>query len=99
MSTFFPFVVIPEDETAESFRKRKPLLYKTCIAAAHHRNTTMQRQMSHDLLKSIAERVLVNSEKSLDLLQGILVFAAWYEPAFLEKGNYAFRFFLSHGQI
>ena len=37
----------------------------------------MQRQMSQELVRTIAQRVLVDGEKKIDLLQGILIFIAW----------------------
>lgn len=36
--------------------------------------------MVKQMMRDIAERVLINGEKSLDIVQGIIVFVCWYHP-------------------
>jgi hypothetical protein len=38
------------------------------VASFH--NTAIQQTMAKDLMREISERMLINGEKSLDLLQG-----------------------------
>ena len=78
MNQFFPFVMIPPQATAADYRKEKPFLFRSCIAAAFHRDPILQREISEELLRYIGERMLMKAERSMDLLQGILVLLAWY---------------------
>ena len=77
MNRYFPFVVIPPQASAADFRKEKPLLFRTCVAAACHKDPSLQRQIAEELLRTIGDRMLLKGEKSLDLLQCILVLIAW----------------------
>lgn len=79
MNRHFPFVIVPPQATTAAFREEKPFLFRVCIAAACHVDPALQRQMGEDLMKYVGDRMLLKGEKSLDLLQGILVFTAWYQ--------------------
>lgn len=76
MSSHFPFVVLTE-ETAK-MRQERPFTYVACVMAAAHSDPTLQYRLSQDTLKFLAERMLVRGEKSLDLLQGLLIMVNWY---------------------
>lgn len=77
MNHHFPFVVVPSVLTPGLFRQDHPFLFRACIAAAAHCDPPTQMRLGEDLLKTIGERMLVRSEKSLDLLQGLLVLIGW----------------------
>ncbi|KIW16859.1 hypothetical protein PV08_04049 [Exophiala spinifera] len=76
---YFPYVVIPPHETTASIRKEKPFLFRTCVSVACHADPVTQSQLAEELLRYIGERMLIKSEKSLDILQGLLVFISWYQ--------------------
>jgi hypothetical protein len=44
--------------------------------------------MMKDLLQRISERVVINGEKSLDLLQSMLVLGNWYNPHLFAPPSY-----------
>lgn len=77
MNQHFPFVVIPSIAGVFQFRKDHPFLFRACIAAASHTDPPLQMRLGEDLLKYVGERMLLCTEKSLDLLQGLLVVIAW----------------------
>lgn len=74
---YFPYVVIPPQATTAAIRKEKPFLFRTCVSAACHTDPVIQKQVAEELLRYIGERMLIRSEKSLDILQGLLVFISW----------------------
>ncbi|KAJ9499672.1 hypothetical protein H2202_004662 [Exophiala xenobiotica] len=76
---YFPYVIIPPQATTAYIRASKPFLFRTCIAVASHADPLVQRQIAEELLRYIGERMLLKAEKSLDILQGILVFISWYQ--------------------
>ena len=77
MARFLPFVIIPPNDTTDSFRKSRPVLFRACLATASHRDPPLQKALSEDTYRVIAERMLFEGQKSLDLLQALLVLISW----------------------
>ncbi|PYH94149.1 hypothetical protein BO71DRAFT_419542 [Aspergillus ellipticus CBS 707.79] len=81
MATLIPMVVFPPGTTMHDVRQKKPVLFHAIIASAIG---TIQPQLQipllNDFYKVIAERLIVKGEKSLDLVQSVLVCCNWYSP-------------------
>ncbi|KAK9249926.1 hypothetical protein V1507DRAFT_76960 [Lipomyces tetrasporus] len=88
LSPRFPFVIIPPGTIASQLHREKPFLMKVIrmVASLRHRQSMWGQR--HAVMRHIADAVIVRSERSLDLLQGILVFLGYY--------NY---YCLAHGQL
>ncbi|KAL1798757.1 hypothetical protein ACET3X_002794 [Alternaria dauci] len=80
MAPHMPFVIIPRGINASDLARSKPFLLKAIETVTFFHDTTTQQFMVKDLMQQISERMLINGEKSLDLLQGMLVFSNWYNP-------------------
>lgn len=39
-----------------------------------------QQKMVKQMMRDVSERILINGEKSLDIVQGIITFVCWYHP-------------------
>ncbi|KAL2069099.1 hypothetical protein VTL71DRAFT_15437 [Oculimacula yallundae] len=79
----FPFIVIPNGMSADTLRSQKPWLYKAVMTAAFQQDRVMQIEMSKQFLMDISAAMLLRGEKSLDMLQGLIVYNAWsyyYSP-------------------
>lgn len=79
-SSYFPFIAIPHTVSGDQLREERPFLYR-CIYAIARLDPSQQnpREQSNEgkaIIKEIAERMYVNGERSLELLLGILVYAA-----------------------
>jgi hypothetical protein len=72
----FPFIVIHDSASAQDLRRERPFLY-LAVMAASTRNTVQQQKLGKLIIKHLAERMLVNGERSLDLLLGVLTYAGW----------------------
>jgi hypothetical protein len=73
---YFPFLNLPSSLTAEQLLVEKPLLslaLKTICTKAY----TKQDELSKKLRGEIAHRLMVDGEKSLDLLVSLLTCMAW----------------------
>ena len=77
MQQYFPFVAIDPVAGPQKYRSEHPFLFRACLAAASHTDPALQLPLGEDLLRYVGECMLVRGEKSLDLLQGLLVFVAW----------------------
>lgn len=75
-----PFVVILPNATAQSLFETKPVLLRAICTVAKFHDLPQQQALVKELVKEVANRVLGESEKSIDIIQAILVFVAWYHP-------------------
>ncbi|KAJ5303523.1 hypothetical protein N7476_010322 [Penicillium atrosanguineum] len=77
MVPLFPFIVIPDNMTAEQMRHEKPFLYLN-ISMVACQNSPRQREISGIVKEYVAEHIVMGGEHSVDLLQGLLVHLAWF---------------------
>jgi hypothetical protein len=77
----YPVVPIPESTTADELRQVKPTLFLAIIAAAAGtENPELSAMLDQEVLHIYATKSLVHSEKSLELVQALLISAVWYHP-------------------
>jgi Fungal specific transcription factor domain len=74
----FPYVLIPKSSTIHSLQMGHPLLLQAVLMVASWKDQTRQALLQNDFLKQISEKVVIQGEKSLDSLQALLVYCAWY---------------------
>ncbi|KKK19655.1 hypothetical protein ARAM_001655 [Aspergillus rambellii] len=74
---FLPIVHIPATATATQMRQESPFLWR-CISTLNQKNTSQQTTLHTEIKEVIAKALLVDCDRSLDLLQAILVFLGWY---------------------
>jgi hypothetical protein len=77
MTDFFPFVILPKDCFCRDLIHQRPLLMFAVLTAASYDSTLLQLTLSREFRKVVMVKIM-NGEKSLDLLQGLLVFIAWH---------------------
>lgn len=85
LTTQFPFVVLPPGTKAASLRESKPFLYMAIIMAASYWNLPRQTLFEKKIVEYLSENLILRSLKTLDLLQGLLVFCSWYVISILLK--------------
>lgn len=78
MAKYFPFVVIPPDVTVTTLRDTKPFLFKAIVVVASVQDLARQRAMGFALMSELTTKLFIQGQRSVDLLQGILVWLAWY---------------------
>ncbi|KAF5008359.1 hypothetical protein FDECE_5402 [Fusarium decemcellulare] len=75
----FPFVPIPIETDINSLRLTRPFLCLCIMYTMMVKNCTLQRQLGEEVRVQLHKRILLESENSLELLQGLLVYLAWYQ--------------------
>lgn len=80
LSPGMPFVVLPDDAITQSLQEQQPVLLRAITTVALFHDLPRQQSLVKDLIREIGERMLVKGEKSVDLLQGILVLMGWFHP-------------------
>lgn len=74
---YFPFVCIPPTISAQQLRQERPFLW-LCIMAVGSKSTSQQQALGTKVRQTVAQEMIVQSAKSIDLLLGFLAFIGWY---------------------
>ncbi|KAF2656875.1 hypothetical protein K491DRAFT_353305 [Lophiostoma macrostomum CBS 122681] len=77
MVDFFPFVSLPKETFCRDLLQQRPILMFSVLTAASYDSSLLQLTLSREFRKVVMVKIM-NGEKSLDLLQGLLVFIAWH---------------------
>jgi len=75
----FPFVALSSTETTVYLRKHSPFLFLCILAVPLYTDPNLQQRLGEEIRQQLSQRLLFNSERSLDLLRGLLVYSAWYQ--------------------
>ncbi|KAK3946003.1 hypothetical protein QBC46DRAFT_349276 [Diplogelasinospora grovesii] len=78
----FPFVLLESGTTAQQLSSKKPFVFRAVLLAAARLPLERRKQMKRNLAAYLGQHLLVNEERSLDLLQGLLIFIAWADLSF-----------------
>ncbi|KAI1062296.1 hypothetical protein LB506_006265 [Fusarium annulatum] len=79
MMPLFPFVWIGLDEIPEKLFQDRPMLYMAIMVVTCQENIEIQQELAQKYREEIGRRIWTLAEKNLQLLQGIMVFLAWYQ--------------------
>ncbi|KAL6702475.1 hypothetical protein ACN47E_001630 [Coniothyrium glycines] len=80
----FPFVVLDDDATASTLRHQQPFLLHAVLAVASYETPVIQCVLGDEFRRQIAQTV-EHSCRSLEILQGLLVYLAWYHTFYHPK--------------
>ncbi|RDW58301.1 hypothetical protein BP5796_12231 [Coleophoma crateriformis] len=78
ISPLFPFVVVPTDLASLDHRRQRPFLWRAVKMAALWQEGARHARLGKRLLKDLTNAVLLRPYKDFDVVQGLLVFIAWY---------------------
>jgi hypothetical protein len=86
LTGFFPIVLSSSDMNAAFLRRRKPILFLSILAtSALTLGMNIAKTLQEELLARYAQAFFVNGEKSLELIQAILLAAVFEYPASSRK--------------
>jgi hypothetical protein len=77
MLEFFPFVTLPKECFCRDLLQQRPMLMFSVLTVASYDSALLQLTLSREFRKVVMIKIM-NGEKTLDLLQGLLVFIAWH---------------------
>ena len=80
MAPHFPAVIFPPSMTASELRRSKPTLFLAIMAAASSEVPSLQIILQRELMTVLAEKVFLTGEKSLEIVQALLIAVIWYWP-------------------
>ncbi|KAL2869453.1 uncharacterized protein BJX67DRAFT_379007 [Aspergillus lucknowensis] len=74
----FPFMNVPPEVDAATLYQQSPFLLLCILTASLDHNPSLQDALEMKVRNEIASRLIVGVERSMDLLQGLLVHTAWH---------------------
>lgn len=81
MASHLPIVVLPADIAAESVRKSMPTLFLAILSVASGQDHPgLQQILTKEIMRTLADHIVCNGEKSLELIQALQVSTIWYWP-------------------
>lgn len=76
-----PVVSFPAGTKAEEIRKSKPTLFQAIVAVASGTiRPDLQSKIISDAIRILADRIVYNGEKSMELVQTIQIMTVFYQP-------------------
>lgn len=76
-SRFFPFVVLPPEQSFVELKEKKPFVVLVVLMIGCKHDRILQTAIAKKIREVISYNVLVKGKPSLDLLQGVMLFSAW----------------------
>ncbi len=81
MAPQLPVVVFPPGTSAFDIRRKKPILFLAILSVASGTiRPELQQMLTDETHRLFAERIIIKGEKSLELVQSLLVSTLWYQP-------------------
>jgi hypothetical protein len=81
LASFFPLVVLPPTTTAASLRLSKPVLFLSVLAATSISiDAGLAAVLNREMVRLYSERFFIEGEKSLELVQALLLMIIFYFP-------------------
>ncbi|BCS13150.1 hypothetical protein AKAW_10916 [Aspergillus luchuensis IFO 4308] len=74
---YFPFIDVLEGTTAASMASSQPFLLLAILTVSLTRKPLLQKRLDERFRRVLSERVICYGAKSMDYVQGLLVYMAW----------------------
>lgn len=78
LAAHYPFAAIADSQSTKMLMVEKPFFATAIAVAAVYGDLPRQLGLAEGFIKDVGHAMLVEGQKSLDLLQGILVLIAWF---------------------
>ncbi|KAH8700423.1 hypothetical protein BGW36DRAFT_291319 [Talaromyces proteolyticus] len=78
---YFPFIVLPADTTTSQLRHSKPILFLAIVAASSIAvDASLSSTLNHEMINLYAQRFFFKGEKSLEMVQALVLMHLYYLP-------------------
>ncbi|KAF4458716.1 hypothetical protein FALBO_14539 [Fusarium albosuccineum] len=74
----FPFIYIDPQQTALDIHGHSPFLCLCILGVTIDFLSPRRKRICDEIMNQVTSRIIRNAERNLDLLQGLLVYTAWY---------------------
>ncbi|GAW14714.1 hypothetical protein ANO14919_041170 [Xylariales sp. No.14919] len=80
MAIHLPAVVFQPGTTASEIRTTTPILFLSIMSVASSETPNTQRHLVKELMQIFAEKIIIYGQKSLELVQALIISVVWYFP-------------------
>lgn len=87
MTIHMPAVVFPPGTTAAEIRKSKPTLFLAILSIT---SSSSRSELTREVMRIFADSIICNGEKSMELIQALIITNLWYWPPEHFEGRCAF---------
>ena len=87
-----PFLIIPATLPLDQFRIQRPMLLLAVLIAASRDSYALQETLDAEFRDTLSQRVMIAGERNLDLVQGLLLYVAWFTRRFTLPDKQLFMF-------
>jgi len=77
MAPLMPFVVLPSEISAAQLYTQEPFLLHAIITVTYFHDLSKQQILVKHLMRDVSQRILLDNEKTVGILQGLLVSVLW----------------------
>ncbi|KAG8671698.1 hypothetical protein FPOAC1_004952 [Fusarium poae] len=100
MLIHYPCIVLMPEETVASLAATKPFVLLAILAAASGSRTLQGHTLyDEEFRKVLGLKFVAGGERSMDLLQGIMIYCAWYPFHLRPKNRQAFQYYRMAGDL
>ncbi|KAG8415403.1 hypothetical protein J3458_009253 [Metarhizium acridum] len=93
MLTYFPFITLPEDIPIRQMAAAKPFVLLSILSSTSGSKTLQGHTLyDEEFRKVLGLKFVAGGERSLELLQGLLIYCAWYPFHLRPKNKQAFQY-------
>lgn len=75
---YFPFITVPKALQSHEMARTTPFLLLAILTVCSTRRPRLHRRTEERFRRILSEKVIVQGQKSLEYVQGLLVYLAWY---------------------
>ena len=91
MSRLCPFVIIVETTTAEALLENHPFILSAILVITTAYEVPEQNAYDAVFREILARAVIVEGRKSLDYVQGLLIYLSWHQTSFRHENAQVFQ--------
>ncbi|KAF5017519.1 hypothetical protein F66182_10548 [Fusarium sp. NRRL 66182] len=100
MLVHYPCIVLNPEETVASLAAARPFVLLAILAAASGSRTLQGHTLyDEEFRKVLGLKFVAGGERSMELLQGVLIYCAWYPFHLRPKNRQAFQYFRMAGDL
>lgn len=80
-------MLIPPDATVQSLARNSPFLLLAILTSSALMDPPLRHQLDQEFRRILSAKVVIDGQKSLDFLQGLLVYLAWLVESHVVSGR------------
>ncbi|PCD29550.1 hypothetical protein AU210_012086 [Fusarium oxysporum f. sp. radicis-cucumerinum] len=87
----FPYVIIPEGVTSLALRQTSPMLLLAILVTTSWKLRGQQDHLDQTFLKALGTKLILEADRDMDLLRGLMVYLNWIHLHTAPKTQQAYR--------